>query len=185
MSWFEWLKIFQLKPRFLFGVCALGLIILFSPDFVLQIFGIKLFHDSFRGLIGLITLIALVFWIIQLIPSFSSWRRTNKARARILESLDSLSIEERLLLMYCLHRNQQTISLEVIHRDATALTSKGIFVMASGVNDQLAWPFNVPNWLWKEIKANPALVFKGLDPASAAIQNRFQQLTNHIRRHDF
>jgi len=182
-AWPDWLKLIQLKPRFLFGIWFFGALLLFLPDRIAVGFGIVELRGTLRGLIGLLTLLAFTFWFVQLLPLWHTRRIVKRARAQAFRSLQSLSAEEWLLVAYCLNRQQQTITLELTHAAAGALKAKGIFVMAGGVGNSLAWPFTVPDFLWDYLRANPHVIFN--DPNDPQLQARFEGIEHHIHRHDF
>ena len=182
--WPDWLKVIQLKPRFLFGIWLIGALILFLPQKAAEGFGFLNIREHYRGWIGIGTISAFAFWCIQLIPLFSNYRSTTKYKTGVTQSLSSLSQEEWFLVAYCLNRNQQTITLELTHRAARALVAKGIFIAADGVGNSLSWPYTIPNFLWNHIKANGHLIFNKLSPADDQLQNAFAQLERTIRRHD-
>jgi hypothetical protein len=183
-AWPDWLKVIQLKPRFLFGLWLLGALILFLPGGIADQLGVTEIRKNFRGWIGLGTLAAFAFWWVQLIPRFQAKRGAKHFRERAFRSLASLSAEEWLLVAYCLNRGQQTITLEIGHRAAGALTAKGIFVMASGANNSLAWPYTMPSFLWDELRKNPQIIFNGIDSNDARLEAKFAEIERHIRRFD-
>lgn len=164
IPWPDWLKVIQLKARFLFGIWLIGAFILFLPDRFADEFGIKTIRENYRGWIGIGTLAAFAFWLVQLIPSFQNRRAIKKIREEIIQSVNSLSPEEQLLLAFCLWRNQQTITLEITHRAAGALVAKGMLIRADGIGDTLAWPFTVPDFLWNHLRLNHQLILRGTDP---------------------
>lgn len=184
-AWPDWLKIIQLKPRFLFGLWFLGALFLFLPATIADTLGIQEIRTFFRGWIGVGTLAAFAFWCVQLIPLYQTKRNAKKYRERVIQSVSSLSPDEWLLVAYCLYRNQQTITLEITHRSANALVAKGIMIMASGMGNQLAWPFTIPSFLWEYIKSNRQVVFSSVNEDDPRLQARFEELNRHIRRHDF
>lgn len=184
-AWPDWLKLIQLKPRFLFGIWLLGALLLFLPQPIAAAFGIIEIRDAIRGWIGLLTLLAFTFWIVQLLPLWHTRRAVKRARAQAFRSLQSLSAEEWLLVAYCLNRRQQTITLELTHAAAGALKAKGIFIMAGGVGNTLAWPFTIPDFLWDYLNRNPHVILAGIDPNDPQLQARFEEIEHHIHRHDF
>ncbi len=184
-AWPDWLKVIQLKPRFLFGLWLCGALILFLPDTAANALGMHIIRQTYRGWIGLGTLAAFSFWLVQLIPLYHGKRRAKKIRAQIIGSLNSLSPEEWLLIAYCLERNQQTLTLEITHRAAGALSAKGIFVRSAGIGNQLAWPYTIPDFLWHYLTANRHVIFNGIEPSDPQLQAKFEEIEGHIRRHDY
>jgi len=184
-TWSDWLKIIQMKPRFLFGLWFLGSLVLFLPNEIANAFGIQDIRSRFQGYIGVGTLAAFAFWCVQLIPIYQSRKREREAWQKVIDSIKSLSPEEWLLVAYCLARNQKTITLEITHRAAGALATKGILIMSSGVGNKLAWPFTIPDFLWAHFKANPQLIFDRIEVNDPLLQARFEELEKHIKRYDY
>jgi hypothetical protein len=182
--WPDWLKVIQLKPRFLFGIWLIGALILFSSNGFADELGIKTIRENYRGWIGIGTLAAFAFWLVQLIPEYRAARNVKRMRDETIHSISSLASEERLLLALCLNRNQQTITLEITHRAAGALVAKNMLIMASGVGNQLAWPFTIPDFLWHYIRAKPQSIYAGMDPNDFELQAAFRRIESHVRRWD-
>ncbi|MFY9101054.1 super-infection exclusion protein B [Aliarcobacter cryaerophilus] len=158
-------KFFQaihLAPRHLFGICVLGLFLLFSSSNVLSIFGIETIVNDHRAFIGLLTLFSLVFFIIQLIPAISKKYRLHQYKKQLLNELYSLSKEEKVLLLYCLYNNQKTISLPISHSVANRLKSKGILIMSRGTENILACPYNIHNDIWNKLQKYELILLDNL-----------------------
>ena len=158
-------KFFQaihLAPRHLFGICVLGLFLLFSSSNVLSIFGIETIVNDHRAFIGLLTLFSFVFFIIQLIPAISKKYRLHQYKKQLLNELYSLSKEEKVLLLYCLANNQKTISLPISHSVANRLKSKGILIMSRGTENILAWSYNMQNDIWNKLQKYELILLDNL-----------------------
>src|SRR6266513_1374112 len=56
MSFFEWVKVFELKPRYLLAVWLFGALLLLLPAYVSERFGFASIVTHYRGWIGLGTL---------------------------------------------------------------------------------------------------------------------------------
>jgi hypothetical protein len=161
-AWPDWLKVIQLKPRFLFGLWFLGAMILAMPTRLATQLGVDAIRDSFRAWIGVATLAALSFWIVQLTPSLQAWWKYCKRRSEALGNLESLSSREREILAYCLRRNQRTVDIPLEDPAARSLQSKGLLEAVAGYGNATEWPWTVPTWAWKHLKTH------GLPPASIA-----------------
>jgi len=156
MSWLrDALDAIQLKPRFLFGVFLLGLLLLVLPAAVMDLLGVTALRNQMRPWIGIVTLAAFAFWLVQLWPVVSGCWQRRHVRKAVLKRLDSLSDDERLLLAYCLSRNRLTVLLTTGTHEwntATALREKGLLRQASGGHSILAVPFTVPELVWLELQ---------------------------------
>ncbi len=148
----KFFQVIHLTPRHLFGICVLGLFLLFASSNVLSKFGIETIVNDYRAFIGLLTLFSLVFFIIQLIPAISKKYRLHQYKKQLLNELYSLSKEEKVLLLYCLYNNQKTISLPITHSVANRLKSKGILKMSHGTGNSLAWSYNIQNDIWNKLQ---------------------------------
>jgi len=146
--WPDWIKVIQLKPRYLFGLCFLGSLILLVPVNFANTLGITIIRDSYRGWIGLLTLGSFTFGAVQLLPSIQIWKQERKRAAKIFESIHTLSKDENFLLAYCLDRNQRTICLKLVDSAGASLCQKGILERASGTGSMLAWPHTIPSFVW-------------------------------------
>ncbi len=185
MSWLsDSLKVIQLKPRFLCGIWLIGMLVLFFPNGLATMFGFREIREHFRGWIGLGTIVAFAFWLVQLVPSWQQARAIKKYRRRIIETLTSLSADEWLLLAFCVHRNQRTLTLEVTHRAVNALKAKGLIVMASGVGNNLAWAYTIPDFVWEHLNKNLNILFPNNEQEMPEIQAGFDELDGHMRRYD-
>jgi hypothetical protein len=181
----DWLKAIQLKPRFLFGIWLLGTLVLFLPENVAARFGIVEARIALQPWIGLGTLAAFSFWVIQLIPSLSDYWLKRKFKRQIIRALDFMSPEEWVLLAYCLKQNQQTVTLSLVDRAAGSLTARGILDRAGGVGNQLAWPYTIPTFLWKHLLKNRERFFAAAPFPSDEIDAHLLGLHQHIHRHHF
>lgn len=181
----DWIKtIIELRPRLLFVLSALGGALLMLPEKATQALGLERTLSDHRGWVGAATLLLFALWVAQMIPSIRRWRKGRGARRSALAALDSLSPEERLLLIYCLARNQQTLTLKVGHRAASALVSKGLLAMAGGIGDTLAWPHTIPNFVWRHIRSYPQTVLRGVKLEDPGLRQALNNLDEHIRRYD-
>src|ERR1700676_1644054 len=98
--WPDWLKVIQLQPRFLFGLWLLGVLLLFLPTHAATFLGIASIRDHYRPWIGVGTLGAFAFCLVQLVPAIARTRSGRKYRAAVLKNLDGLTREERFELAY-------------------------------------------------------------------------------------
>lgn len=181
-AWPDWLKLIQLKPRFLFGIWLVGVLVLFIPETVAGKFGIDVLRNNYRAWIGLATLAAFAFWVVQLIPGFQQRRLAKLRKKEVLKSLDSLSSEEWFLLAYCLHRGQQTICLKMGDKAATALCQKGLLVCGTGVGDPLGWPFTIPMFVWEHLLVNRSRYLP--NPLPPELEQSFRDFDQYLRRYD-
>ena len=158
----KFFQVIHLTPRHLFGICVLGLFLLFSSSNVLSKFGIETIVNDYRAFIGLLTLFSLVFFIIQLIPAISKKYRLHQYKKQLLNELYSISKEEKVLLLYCLANNQKTISLPISHSVANRLKSKGILIMSGGAGNMTAWAYNIDDDIWEKIKQDHSVLSNGM-----------------------
>lgn len=149
--WPDWLKVIQLKPRFLLGLWLIGTLILFLPSSVANSLGIVLLREHYRGWIGLATLSAFSFWVIQLWPLLRRWQQNRRRKAEILEAINSLSVYENFLLAYCLDRNQRTICLKITDVAAGSLCQKGLLIRADN-GHFMAFPHTIPLFVWRHLQ---------------------------------
>ena len=149
------LKAIQLPPRFLLAAAALGLFTLLMPESWAQWLGIQTVLENGRGWIALGTGCAFSFGVAQLVPPvIRLWKRRQAIRA-VINSLDSLSSGERILLGYCAWRNKRTVLLSLgstAGKVAEGLCQKRIMEKAFGSQSVLAWPFTIAAYVWPEVQ---------------------------------
>lgn len=178
------LNAIQLKARYLFGIAALGALMLLMSQSWAEAFGVEKFREDYRGGIGIVTLTAGVFWVVQLFAVYERWSRERRRRRSVLAMLDSLSPEEMLLLAYCVIRNCRTITLDVTDRVACALASKGLLYRPAGTYSPLSYPFAVPDFLWAHLLMNPVKVLGSTPADDPELHAAFDGLERHMSRFD-
>lgn len=193
MAWGEVLKVFDLKPRHLFVVWIFGTFLLLAPQSISDRLGFTSIVNGFRGWIGLVTLALLILWSVQLWTSSSERRRSEKeakakaeaeaeaeadserhAQREALDSLTTLSRNERLVIMYALYRGQQTVFTKFADQAAQALCSKGLLIPAPQ-GDAFNFPFTIPNFVWRQLQKHKSeLLPKEILPQFAEWVERFE-----------
>jgi hypothetical protein len=144
----DWLKAIQLKPRYLFGIFMLGLLIVLLPKPITDTFGITEFREHYRSWVGLFTLAAFCLWLVHLWPWFySRFVDTPRQKKTVSNYLDTLNELELFILRYCLFKGCQTVYLPFGNKVAQSLSQKGIVVPYS-VGDQIAFPYTIPTQVW-------------------------------------
>lgn len=125
-------------------------------------------------------------WITQLLPSGDPGLEHEVHREQVLKSLLLLSIEEWLLMVYCVQRQQQTIALEVVHPAAGALVAKGLLIRSGSIGHGAAWPYTVPDFVWKYLQDHPGLLHhqRGIAPDDPELQEHLVRLDKHLRCFD-
>jgi len=182
--WMDWLKIIQLKPRFLFGIWFFGALLLGLPQGLAEIFSLSEIRNSFRPWLGLLTLLSFSFWLVQLIPTGSSYLARRRLRKTLIRYLEFLSPEEWILLAYCLKNNQQTITLSIVDRVAGSLVARGILERAAGVGNQMSWPYTIHNIVWDYLLLKRAEFMSKAPWSQQDIESSWHDLDHHIRRYD-
>jgi hypothetical protein len=154
----NWLKTIQeLSPRILFGLGVLCLLILILPSPIADWFGIDSIRSHYRGWLGVITLASFAFGVVQLIPSLWWRNREYKRRKGILNSIDTLSKEELLILTKGIVNGQQTILEDATNPYAHSLCEKGLLVQVTATTRLDCWPFIIPDFVWRHFRSPYAL----------------------------
>jgi hypothetical protein len=180
--WSDLLKVIQLKPRYLFGLWLLGTVLLVLPTRLAVHFGVVDFRDHYRSWIGLLTLGAFSFWLVQLVPAAQRKRAQSKWKKGVLKNLGGLSPQERFVLAYCVHRGQRTVYLRVIEPAATSLCHKGLMLSASGSGSMLAWPYTIPDFVWDYIRTNRLAVLPEKDWNDRELYSQFEAFERDMQR---
>lgn len=182
-TWTDWLKVIELKPRFLFAIWLVGSLVIFLPEPVAERLGTQEIRETLSPWLGLGTLAAFSFWLVQLIPLYREIRARQRYRAAAIRALDSISPEEWVLVAYCLKQNQQTITLSMIDREACSLEARGLLQRADGIGNRLSWPYTIPTFLWEHLLTNRGQ-FMGKAPfPRAEVEARLLGLHQHIHRY--
>ena len=130
MSWLrEAIDAIQLKPRFLFGIFLVCMLLLGLPAAATDVLGVTALRSEIRPWIGIGALAAFSFWVVQLWPIVGKWWHRRRRQKAVIAQLDSLSDDERILLAYCIERNRLTILLSVGTRELntpSGLCQKGL-----------------------------------------------------------
>ncbi|MCB9026110.1 MAG: superinfection exclusion B family protein [Bdellovibrionaceae bacterium] len=158
----SYLKVIQLKPRFLFGLLAFGLIMILFPDDLATKFGFQKLRADYRGWIGIGTIAVFCMWLMQLIPAINRKYKGWQAKKTVLARLYTLSEYERDDLLHCIYKNQQTINASMIDGSVHGLTTKGILVMGTGTGNRMSWPYTIPDYIWNHIQKNKEELFPEL-----------------------
>ena len=158
----RWLMNVWQRPSLAFAIWVAGCLLLYLPDPMAQSTGIFEFREQYKGFIGPITLAAFVLWLVLLGKSIVAWARRWWWRRQAVQSLDTLSADERQLLVRCLANNQRTINVSLIDGSwaaAQSLQQKGLLQMAGGLGTAINWPCTVPAYAWKELKKRESEFF--------------------------
>jgi hypothetical protein len=180
----DWIKLIQLKPRFLFGLWLFGVFILFIPSEIGKKIGIDDFRNVSKPWLGIATLASFVFWLLQLIPEFQSFYAKRRFRSAVIKSLDFISPEEWIVLAYCLIENQQTITLGYTDRNAGSLVARGILVRANGAGNILSWPHTIPPFLWEYLVKHRDKFMINTPLPKAQVEYLLGKLHQEIHRYD-
>jgi hypothetical protein len=129
----EFLKVI-LSPKYLFGIWLIGFIILFAPEGITNKLGLTEFIKSYRGWIGIVSLLSFSIWVSVLGVSFWHYlkeRNTDRkynqeSKSNTLEKIKHLSQEELFYLCMCLDKNQQTFTGYFFNPHISSLINKGL-----------------------------------------------------------
>jgi Super-infection exclusion protein B len=183
--WPDWLKVIQLQPRFLFGLWVFGALLLFLPTHPATALGVVAIRDHYRPWIGLGTLGAFAFWIVQLLPVMARRLLSSKYQATVLKNLSGLTREERFQLAYCIYRGQRTLYLRITDSAAQSLCNKGLFEVSTGQGSMLAWPFSIPLFVWEFIRANPHTILAQSEWGRPELLGAFVRFEEDMQRNQY
>src|SRR5437870_11483323 len=77
----DWIRVFELKPRYLLAVWLFGALLLLSPSYISERFGFAGIVTHYRGWIGLGTLAFFVLWVVQLTAVLRNKKEKEQRRA--------------------------------------------------------------------------------------------------------
>jgi hypothetical protein len=93
-------------------------------------------------------------WIVEkTLHSFRTFLRRRKYVANILESLNSLSIEEAAIMERLAATNSRSIQGSLFDPVMMALCHKGLLTKAGGTGYPDQWAFSVPATIWPTVRA--------------------------------
>lgn len=161
-AWPDWIKLIQLKPKYLLGFFVLGLFLLTIPAGLASFLGLSTFRTQYRGWIGFETAASLVFFAVQISHPITEKIREKKRRRYVLKAMDGLSYDERIWLLYAVYNCQKTIYLKIGDPGAMALCHKGLLIQA-GRGNVLAYPFIVPNFVWDKLMAERTQILSSIE----------------------
>ena len=178
----DWIKtIVDLKPKFWFVLWLLGGLVLFLPRDATDRLGFTPTIDPYRGWIGLATLAAFVFWLVQLglWKGFKQWWSTYKSQSQTYWIINSLSADEKLRLAYCLDRNRPYIWLDVNDPAAVSLRQKGLLVMRLG-DTPFGRTHHVEDLFWAHLQKNKSSLFQESYWHDPEIRRSFDQFDGYL-----
>jgi hypothetical protein len=182
MKFSDLLKIFDLKPRFFFAIGLIGALTLFLPQQIKDTLGITQLVDTYRSIVGTVTLISFVLWIVQLQP----WKlilgliEKRNFKKEFVNKLADLSDNERILLAYCVSRRKQTIHLNMMHAVATALRAKGFLGYVEGGVYVTSMPFSIYPHVWKELINHKFDLFSKEDWENPKMEDVFKNIDQQM-----
>lgn len=179
----DWIKAIQMHPRFLFGISLVGIIFLAAPAGLMESVGLTELRTHYKAWVAVGTLISAVFFFIQLTPILIEKLAQQKLRKARIASLSTLSVEEWVMISYCLEHNEQTIARPVTDRIASGLAARGLLVMAArgAIN---AAPFSIPTYIWNHLQENRSTFLENGPLTEDLLKTEFGKLHRDIRRYD-
>lgn len=160
----DWLEVVKLRPLHLAAIFLSGLLL--SNKNVASQFGLASFREQYGTWIGLVTLLAGVFWITHciyfLIRNIKDKFEFRKYKKTVIHRINALSLKEKVLLFVCVQANNQTITAPLTNPVVHSLCSKGIMRSASGTGSSLNWPATIEDWVWEYLRNNSEEIFSDL-----------------------
>lgn len=142
--------------------------LLFLPEKYLELFSLKNIIEEYKPFISGAFLLSITILFVNL--AFSTSKLVNdfrkkKKNKRITEEkinksikeLESLSVYEASVLVYCYTNNQKTVNLPISNGYVRALVDKHHLKTIGGYGDMLEWPHTVQSHIWDYI---PTLIEK-------------------------
>jgi hypothetical protein len=182
MSWWVAIvKAIQLKARFLLGLWVLGGLILFMPSWVSERLCLGELRNVAGGWIGLATVGAFAFWLVQLWPWACGKYLTFRRRRETLKSIDSLNGNELFFVRYCLHKMHRTVYLSLGNAAGESLCQKGLIERAR-MGDRVAYPYTIPLHVWKNLLLKKAQLLPDSLLANPQVVAAFEDCTRRMNK---
>jgi hypothetical protein len=154
----SWLKL-SFKQAVI--VCIITSILLFADDDVIQKLGLLNFREFAKTWIGVIWLVSLGLLITD--SAISGYNVIKKKRSEkaeldsLFQRLEHLSEDEKKFLAYYIDNNTKTQSAEISDGTANGLSNMKIIYRSSNISEAFtSFPWNIQDWAWKYLKANPS-----------------------------
>jgi len=145
----DWLKAVDIKPRYFFGIAAIGLLLLFLPENIANRFGVCELRSEYGGWIGAGTIAAMVFWMVQLLPLLSEGLARRKSNQKLIRELLELPDAEWFLLAYCLERNKRRFWFDPDAPIIDALHIKDMIRPIATYSGMRKHQYTIPDGIWK------------------------------------
>lgn len=183
MNWPDWLKVFDLKPRFAFSVWLFSLILIVLPQSTLKYLGIDQIVEGFKPWISLLGIAFLILWFVQLAPwnLVINFYNEQSLKKNFAKSLETLSEIERMIVAYCIERKAQTIHLNAGHPIASSLRAKGFLRILPGMSSLEAVPYYFPHQIFSLLTDNRDLILPAETWKDPALKETFDQLEEQLR----
>ena len=154
----EFSKILEFIGKYAWAVFFTTCFLLFVPDDAATQIGLLELRKSFRGILWIVLVFTFVLSLgtafqylhKEIIEGYLKQHHNRKKQKEQIEMLalrlNSLNLNEKMWIKYCLFHNTQTLSAEQINVTAQSLSHKGIVVANSG--SILDLPFHIPDHVW-------------------------------------
>jgi len=155
----DWLKS---SPKYLFSIALVSGFGLFSPPFVLDIFGLTFFVTQYRPYFGIAFLISVATVLTEAIlvvhRTVSARRLKSRVVKQQLQALHNLTGQEKLILLSYLNRKTKTAYLDPEDGVVCGLEAQGIIHRATAIGGMARSAYNIQPWAWDYIIDNPHLI---------------------------
>jgi len=178
-SWLklDWLKELVTSPRVLSVVFVIGAMLLFLPGRFLGYFGLTAIRDDYRKWVGLATVVSFALLLTHIGSFLWSKRQRNRKSARQesqrLQSLETLTGGERLILQHCVATGEQTVFLSLGDPFANSLCHKGLLVIGSS-GHSWSYPFMIPNDIWSFLQDVRAQILPNEQPGLETLKRNWE-----------
>ena len=145
-------------------------------------FGILALRVRYLPWVGGGTLAAFVLWAVHIVPWINDKIAERRYRTQVLQNLSGLTMQERFLLCFCVHRGQRTVYLMPNDSAAQSLCNKKLLVASSGLGQVLSWPFTIPHFVWEHVRANRNLLASDAEWNNPELLHAFNVFEQGIER---
>ena len=166
--------IVELGPKYSLGIGLFGVVLLVLPIEITNFLDIEILRARYRGMISIVMLVAFAFWLFTHLHEYVNLKKeikemTNSALKTVAieekydrvvrphslqKKLEFCSVPEKLIISYCLKKNQDIIYLPCQHAAVLALVEREIFKRpdtADESHSQVA-PFKFDSNFFKALK---------------------------------
>jgi len=161
----DWIK---LSPKYLLPIVIVSGFLIFSNGNILNIFGLFIIVNQYRGWIGIIFLVTIALLLSDVALRMVQWlqnkRKLNEKFKDLTSRLYKLTPYEKNIILGFTENNTRTQYLSIEDGTIQELSNFEIIYRSSNFGRSTnRWSFNIQPWAWDFIRKNKDKIFSKED----------------------